>query len=452
MKILVFGGYALLGLLILIVTVTGVGPYDLPPASRSLPRVIAESRSYGLPLTEAEVERPVPDDENAALVVVDIAENLRLMNTPMRSSVSLKRPRQESLAEIRSAVESADPLLEEVLAVLTERPGWFVDKDLELGPNLLAPEMYDIRWLANHFRARAYLRALDSDVEGALEDLAACRVLAGHQSAQFLILGLFTAARIEIATLRAVELVAAEIQEDEDALLTIREWLSDTYAPIDPRPAIRHEFFNGVTIARNTSHYGGLKRMFGSVSSHEEFVFDSEGLRREGLPRRMWERAFLARFAEIYNAGYRPIKDQPHPPHGWTKPLIDKYNELDPLKHLSAAFASVMIPGISQVDDRIAQVDAAQALAAACIDVLLYRLREGELPANLADAESSQVDPFNGKPLGYKLTADGFRIWSVDSDGNDDGGVTRTEKHGTRDWDFVLIFPPEVEDPPLTLP
>ena len=85
--------------------------------------------------------------------------------------------------------------------------------------------------------------------------------------------------------------------------------------------------------------------------------------------------------AEIYNAGYGPIKDQPHPPYGWTKPLIDKYDELAPLKHLSAAFAHSMIPADSYIDDRIAQVDAAKALAEACIDVLLYRLREGGLPA-----------------------------------------------------------------------
>jgi hypothetical protein len=57
-------------------------------------------------------------------------------------------------------------------------------------------------------------------------------------------------------------------------------------------------------------------------------------------------------------------------------------------------------------------------LAVAC---RLHRLRTGALPAELKElagyfpddwAEVS-TDPFTGKPLGYKLSADGFMIWSI---------------------------------------
>lgn len=449
-KVFVFGGFTLLITLVLMLAVTGVGPYDFPAASRSLPDVIAISQSLGLPMTEDEVEEPVEDDQNAALVVVPLAEALdEIVDADLRDRAVSRLLREESLNEIRSIVDDGANLLDAIQAALDHRSGWFIDKDLEHGPNLLYPEVGHVQRACDVLRCRAYVRAIDGDVDGALRDLATCRKLAQYQGSQFGFIGLLAAVNIEGRTLMASTLLAHLWQADETALRSLRDMLADTYVPIDPRPAMRHEFFNGVAVARNLDRYGGLKVVLtiGSESHGKPFVFDSIGLQREGLPKRMWERAFLARFAEVLNAGYTPIKDDPHPPLDWTKPMVDELFQLDFDQELSSRYAFIMVPVLSQLDRRMAAVDARQALARAYVVALIHKANHGQLPLGLEELDGDYLDPFNGAPLKFKHTADGFRIWSVDADGHDDDGVFRWEAPG-RDHDLVGTFPPLPEEPP----
>jgi hypothetical protein len=160
----------------------------------------------------------------------------------------------------------------------------------------------------------------------------------------------------------------------------------------------------------------------------------------------MWERAFLARFAHIYNVGYAPIKNQSHPKFGWTKPLVAEYSRLDYTSGLSMGFAQMIIPYYQRLDERMAQVDASQSIALATIDTHLFKLREGRLPRDLQELDDGYLDPFTGGSLLYKQTPDGFRIWSVDRDGKDNGGVTRDDPHGS-DFDYVAIVPPLPDKP-----
>lgn len=68
----------------------------------------------------------------------------------------------------------------------------------------------------------------------------------------------------------------------------------------------------------------------------------------------------------------------------------------------------------------LARLRAAQAAAGAA----RYRLAHGHPPEHLADLTPAldTVDPFTGRPLLYRVQADGFRIYSTGEDGRDDGG------------------------------
>jgi len=79
----------------------------------------------------------------------------------------------------------------------------------------------------------------------------------------------------------------------------------------------------------------------------------------------------------------------------------------------------------------------------AIIDVLLYKLDHGRFPKTLADAGVKAIDPFDGKPLKYRLTEKGFRIYGVGFDKVDDGGYFSNEKpgmSGLKDQPIV-VFP-----------
>ncbi|MBL7224426.1 MAG: hypothetical protein ISS72_11280 [Candidatus Brocadiae bacterium] len=80
------------------------------------------------------------------------------------------------------------------------------------------------------------------------------------------------------------------------------------------------------------------------------------------------------------------------------------------------------------------------------LTVLRYRAQKGKLPDTL-DAlapdfvKAVPVDPFNGKPLLYRTTPQGFTVYSLGENGKDDGG--QTERVGGRlvDVGFRVLWP-----------
>jgi hypothetical protein len=69
-----------------------------------------------------------------------------------------------------------------------------------------------------------------------------------------------------------------------------------------------------------------------------------------------------------------------------------------------------------------------------------YRLKKGKWPVTLS--ELVPLDPFDGKPLRYRLRGDGVTVYSVGVDGKDDGGNIDPSKplapgtdQGYRLWD-----------------
>ena len=90
------------------------------------------------------------------------------------------------------------------------------------------------------------------------------------------------------------------------------------------------------------------------------------------------------------------------------------------------------------------------------LDLAAYRQAHGKYPAaldNLPDPDRLPRDPFtataaggpaDGKPFGYRLTPEGFMLWSIGQDGQDDGGQTADELKVDPDQggDIVLRVPP----------
>jgi len=72
-----------------------------------------------------------------------------------------------------------------------------------------------------------------------------------------------------------------------------------------------------------------------------------------------------------------------------------------------------------------------------------YRLKHGKWPEKLDDLAEFGIpkgllDPFDGQPLSYKLDVDGPIIYSIDSDGVDDGGEVLLRNGKPRDVGFRL--------------
>lgn len=108
---------------------------------------------------------------------------------------------------------------------------------------------------------------------------------------------------------------------------------------------------------------------------------------------------------------------------------------------------ALFLPSLRTALEVLFRDEAQGSAASVALDLAAYRAEHGEYPAALADlpgAERLPKDPFSGEPFHYRREGQGFVLWSVGPDGDDDGGVTMLEKEeaGTStsqdDGDIVL--------------
>lgn len=88
----------------------------------------------------------------------------------------------------------------------------------------------------------------------------------------------------------------------------------------------------------------------------------------------------------------------------------------------------IILPVFAQAGFAFEKLKANRDCTRAIIDVLLFRNRHGRLPKSLGEAGVKAIDPFDGKPLKYRITDLGFVVYSAGQNGKDDGGLLPWER------------------------
>lgn len=98
---------------------------------------------------------------------------------------------------------------------------------------------------------------------------------------------------------------------------------------------------------------------------------------------------------------------------------------------------------IQQIAEAFGRGLARRRIALAFAEVLRYRRSHGTFPQGLPLAGNETIDPLSGKPLKYWKTTTAFRLYSVDVDLTDNGGLDRSSRKaaGTGFADLVYKFP-----------
>ena len=114
------------------------------------------------------------------------------------------------------------------------------------------------------------------------------------------------------------------------------------------------------------------------------------------------------------------------PPQNFVITNVSHKMAEDALAHY-CILSAMFLPGLSGAIMREADNFARLRLATTAIAVERFRLAHGQLPENLNDLvpqflSEIPADPFDGQLLRYHRLAKGYVIYSVGSDGHDDGG------------------------------
>jgi hypothetical protein len=130
-----------------------------------------------------------------------------------------------------------------------------------------------------------------------------------------------------------------------------------------------------------------------------------------------------------------------------------------------AVLSRLMLPTVEKLGEPCRRKHAQVRCTAAGLAAECYRRKHGAWPGSLEELAASKMlsavpdDPYDGEPLRYARLPDGILIYSVSTDGQDDGGVINREHQnlagsdlGFRLWDVKHRRQPQRPAPQVEAP
>jgi len=353
----------------------------------------------------------------------------------------------------------------------------------------LLPSLGGIRDAAKALSARAMLRAGGGDWDGAMADLQTVRRLGWLFSQDGILLHRLVGLAVDSIGMDATQLLLTTGVLAEGEVHALFEDLRAVPAHGDIREPLAHERFNGLDAIMILARGDGEQfvKLMGALAEIPEV----------GEPKRVdyrvvvakaiievakaediaWDAAIRAHntwfdaVAEPYPDGmstqgaaktedslealqaakWRVRRD----PAKWGAELTRKRNETAGERQqrigrkigefMSVHFIAQLGRAASLQKGREARRYALLAAAALAV----HRAETGEFPKKLAELtpkllEQVPADPFTGEPLIYRRTEDGYVLYSVGPDLEDDGGVENEDDR--EEGDLVVRVPPDVAD------
>lgn len=418
--------------LIIVLTIFGLGVYFAGEADRRFDAEVAACAAAGMPVTlERFRGEPVPADQNAAghyqqairlkkMLPADIVTMVQIYD-PTAKPEDLKRRMSRTFKgevdepTLRKVLVEWEPVFDAIVEG-TRKPKLNWNRPWELGYEVTMPEYGELRTMATALGLDAQMRAKAGDVTGALARLVQSRTI-GEQCFQepILIAQLVGAATIQRTNNVAMK-IALENRDDPKALTKMSEYFADE--PSLPR--IRWAF-GGEVYFLATLPDKFASEAYGQSSS--DYEPSAENMATRAMKIRWVRRSAQARILKLYREAWNQMPDDPAQWKESEGVLDDLDRKIAADKSFIGQVASIFPPvfaGIGQSSGNAVQRHRLGKLAIALIE---ERARMGRYPAALPKLGDLTVDVYTGTALKYLPSSDGFRLYSVGSNGTDDNGA-----------------------------
>ncbi|MCK4323670.1 MAG: hypothetical protein KAW89_04015 [Armatimonadetes bacterium] len=440
-------------------TIIAVVVFILPPAlwvyrdvttARQLEAKLAALRAQGMPVTMTEAApKPVPDDQNAAVLyqqVFQVQFGPRGTSSPGRSIGNLTAAEEEILSRYLGPAD--EQLTAQVHAILM-RPA--MQQDLEIlrrasrlphcvfpvnwedGPAVLFHHMVKLKQATRLAAVQTALCAREGDVAEALDWCEMALRMSEHAASEPTIIAQLVAIAMQAMTLAPA-----------------KEFLAEAMVP----PATANRF----------------EQYLRQIDMYESFTNAVIGERAMGC--------------DVFDMTYRQLRDFLGAGYGmldpWTalyltpvgRPLIrmDQMIYVDYMGkqiQLTKLPARTAVPKLTALETDLSQVppwqgiltgvvrglfsrawekrDEAEANIDLCRVVLTlkaYNYEHGRYPDSLQQLQQTldwqlPQDPFSGQDFVYQRQANGFKLYSIGRDMDDDGGVSLERSQDYNDHDIV---------------
>ena len=391
----------------------------------ALARERAAAQTAGVPLDVQALQRPMPPaDQNAAPLYAQW-DALRRQN-PMRPPMYAQSLRYgyAYTPEQLEAVRTQYAAHQDALALLhqaTDRPQYGSTRTWSFTD---FPNYALFREGAREINTESYLLAADGKYADAVADQARGFHIAGHVGSQPTLISHLVAVAVDAITLSGMKNILYLAGPDAAVDTQVRQAI----AAARPRLSLKYALLGEAAITFAT--LGPLDKM-GAAQFSTAFAPGTHT--NASLPVTPQERHFVHDFLSAAEAQYLsrmlPLiaaADLSGPTRRAAfaaNERSDPYTQsLNPVMALDAIFT----PTFTQVEQKDDFIHAQEQVTMAAAAVLAARAGTGAFPESLPDGF---LDPFTGKPLGYRREGDnGFVVYSVGGDGTFRGGAQGEQK------------------------
>ncbi len=401
--------------------------HSFDTVGNTLPAELAAAREAGLTTEPEDLKKllAIPTDQNAAPEYARAFRMLQTLKPPRtwdRSYLEIARktlPAKEQ-GELEDYLLTAAPTIRQIeKAAAMPAVDW--KRDWTLGAALTLPEEARLKDSARLLCAEAQRQARDGHMAESFRLLGAAARTAPHASSDRTLIGFLVACSIDMMVTANLATIL-DLRHDEPTLAQATKFLSG----LPPLPTVSDAFDAEMVLQRVTIHGVGSGGTDLSALLPDNEHVENGILSRDPGYRKAWEAKtvhYLLRgyLAAKHGKDWQTIRD------GMVSVERDILSDNSLENRLNQQMSAIY----STCPDSWARALASRRLAGLAVAVLHELSQTGKLPTARPSLGAEGIDPFNGKPLGFVQTADGFKVYTVDRDQVDDKGRTSQEgRHG----------------------
>ncbi len=433
-----FGALVLLGGIFLAVKYVYFPFHHLEQVAATLPKEEALARKAGMPLTPAELQAPLPPPAlNAALDYSKLRMILKLKPIPEAAdnAISDIGTRNETAVDdkIASRLLASRPNLLAFIVKATKKPTCVFNRNWSLGSNLRFPEYRTMRAASRLISAQSVLLADKGRYRRAIA-LQACGFKLARQAASDPdMIAYLVGIAIDGSSLQGMQRILQTAGPNSRVDGEIVKVLEDNRPHFSLHHALKGEIVMGVVdIGMSAS---------GKYRLNDKSTSKSDNYNRTGMPKNVMAKAGLAIYLRemrpIYQASTLPYPQRRAILTQLTNHLSDKMDNARKTFDVAWIIPAMLLPVFNPTNSEL-EMFAEYSVLLASSSVLSYRAQHGGFPKQLTQAGVSLTDPFNGKPLQYRLQGNGFEVYSVGRTGKFNGVPAGRRTRG----EAYFIYPP----------
>lgn len=401
---------------------------DLTSLAARYPQDLALAKKAGLAVSVAEFVRPVPPADRNAAVVYD--QMVKVLNTrpiagPDQVLDYLAAPTYASAGELQAAEAALSSRADLVAFVhqAASRPDcYFVKNWTQPNPAQVAyPEMTALLEASHILTAQSLVMAAQGRPVQAVQNQALGFRIVDHAATEPTLTGYLLSTGAATTTVSGLQKILYMAGDNAKVDRAVAQAIAQNWRA----PSLAHALSGESGFQQSTISY--LKQAgFSQVANVPAIPAGAQNSIPPAYRQPpQWE-TFLDANGAFMAESMIPLVATADESCAQSKQAMQdasqriNQTEADP----SRFFANYKVPASVQLPDDRAKLAACVLETQAGAAVLAWRAAHGSFPASLSQAMPKvPLDPYNGKPLGYRREGDGFVVYAVGPWGTFDGGA-----------------------------